>query len=70
MASGLSMAAFTGYLRIAADKHYLSDVLTGAIVGSAVGFVVPYFLHPRVDERRPIVSMTTSPPALSFTWTR
>jgi len=43
--TGLSTATVGGYLRIAADRHYASDVLTGAIVGSAVGFLVPYFAH-------------------------
>lgn len=31
-------AAFVGYARIAADRHYLSDVLVGAVVGSAIGW--------------------------------
>ncbi len=44
-ASGLFFASIGGYLRIAADKHYLTDVLTGAAVGSAVGFAVPFFFH-------------------------
>jgi membrane-associated phospholipid phosphatase len=43
--AGPALAATTGYLRIAADKHYLTDVLTGAVVGSAFGFALPYFLH-------------------------
>ena len=34
------LAALPGYLRIAADKHYFTDVLTGAIVGSAVAYGV------------------------------
>ena len=38
------MALATGYLRIAADRHYLSDVLVGAAVGSLVGWAVPW-LH-------------------------
>jgi len=42
---GLAVAAATGYLRIAADKHYFTDVAAGAIVGSSVGFAVPYFCH-------------------------
>jgi membrane-associated phospholipid phosphatase len=42
---GLTSAAATGYLRIAADKHYVTDVLVGAAVGSAFGFAVPYFMH-------------------------
>jgi len=32
---------FTGYLRIAADKHYFSDVAIGAAVGTAIGFIIP-----------------------------
>ena len=44
-AVGPAVAAFTGYLRIAADKHYFSDVMTGAVVGSAIGFLVPYVFH-------------------------
>lgn len=36
--SALLLAALPGYLRIAADKHYLTDVLTGAIVGSAIAY--------------------------------
>ncbi len=44
-ASSLPWAAVTGYLRIAADKHYLTDVLSGALIGSAVGFLVPFVFH-------------------------
>lgn len=39
-------AGLTGYLRIAADRHYLTDVLTGAAVGATVGTLVPRRLHP------------------------
>ncbi len=46
-ASGLALASVSGYLRIAADKHYLSDVLTGAVLGAAVGVAVPLLLHGR-----------------------
>ncbi|CAN5176713.1 hypothetical protein BH09MYX1_BH09MYX1_48710 [soil metagenome] len=41
---GLPLAAFEGYLRIAADKHYLTDVITGALFGAAFGIAVP-LLH-------------------------
>lgn len=47
-AVGMPLAAATGYLRIAADKHYLTDVLTAAVMGSGIGFAVPYFVHGRV----------------------
>jgi len=32
-----------GYLRMRAGRHFLTDVLTGALVGTAVGLAVPYF---------------------------
>ena len=35
--STLGLASATGYLRVAADKHYFSDVLAGALVGSFIG---------------------------------
>lgn len=43
-AVGLPVAAFVGYLRIAADKHYFTDVVTGALLGSAFGVGIP-MLH-------------------------
>ena len=42
----LSLATATGYLRIAGDKHYLSDVFCGGIVG--------YFLAKYVHRRTSI----------------
>lgn len=43
--AGMTLATSVGYLRIAADKHYFSDVMTGAIVGSAIGVGVPLLFH-------------------------
>jgi membrane-associated phospholipid phosphatase len=64
-AVGMPLAALTGYLRIAADRHYFSDVLTGALIGSLAGVLVPY-LHARGMQ----VAMSPRPPAMltvSFT---
>jgi len=44
-AVGLTVATGVGYLRIAADRHYTTDVLTGAAMGSLIGVVVPYVFH-------------------------
>jgi membrane-associated phospholipid phosphatase len=58
---GLVLAATTAYLRIAADRHYFTDVLTGAVVGSAFGFTIPYFFHgPRSERTNVTVSMLGS----------
>lgn len=40
-AGGYTLAALSGYLRIAADKHYFTDVMTGAAIGALSGLFVP-----------------------------
>jgi membrane-associated phospholipid phosphatase len=47
-ATGLTLAAASGYLRIAADRHYFTDVVAGAALGATVGWVVP-----RLVDRKP-----------------
>ncbi|MBX3192191.1 MAG: phosphatase PAP2 family protein [Labilithrix sp.] len=44
------MAALTGFMRIAGDRHYLTDVLAGAILGGAIGALVPVVFHGRRRE--------------------
>jgi membrane-associated phospholipid phosphatase len=46
---GFTAAAATGYFRLAADKHWLSDVLMGAATGTAVGLAVPWLHRNRSD---------------------
>ena len=41
MTGGMALALTTGYLRMGADKHWFSDVLSGAGFGAAAGLVVP-----------------------------
>jgi membrane-associated phospholipid phosphatase len=43
--AGGALAAGTGYLRVAADRHWLSDVLVGAAMGIAIGIAVPVLFH-------------------------
>lgn len=43
-AVGLGLATTTAYLRIAADKHYLTDVIAGGAVGAAAGLGLPRLL--------------------------
>ena len=53
---GLPLAAATGYLRMGADKHYLTDVTTGALLGSAAGLLLPrVLLHRDGDAEAPAV---------------
>lgn len=44
-ASGLSLAVVSSMLRVAADRHYLTDVLAGAALGTAMGVIVPLLFH-------------------------
>ncbi|MDA3890186.1 MAG: phosphatase PAP2 family protein [Salinivirgaceae bacterium] len=39
--SSMALAAATGYLRVASGQHYSTDVIAGALVGSAVGYFIP-----------------------------
>ena len=43
---GYVAASATASMRVLADEHYASDVITGALVGTLVGYGVP-FLHQR-----------------------
>lgn len=40
-AGGLTIAASAAYLRIAADRHYITDVMTGSALGVAFGLLIP-----------------------------
>ena len=59
--AGMTMAVSVGYLRIAADKHYFSDVMTGAVVGSIIGVGVPLLFHSASSSS----SSTPNPPSAS-----
>jgi membrane-associated phospholipid phosphatase len=44
---GLAAAGATATLRVVADQHFASDVITGAAMGLASGIGVPWLLHYR-----------------------
>lgn len=46
-ASSAVLATAVGLMRVGADVHWPSDVLTGAVVGTSVGIALPLLLHPR-----------------------
>jgi membrane-associated phospholipid phosphatase len=65
-ASGIGLGVITGELRIAADKHYFSDVVTGALVGTAIGALVPLLAHPRADAPGSVTGAPASAPAATL----
>ncbi|MEO8840387.1 MAG: phosphatase PAP2 family protein [Kofleriaceae bacterium] len=44
-ATGIALSLSTEYFRIGADKHYLSDVVAGGLLGIASGLLVPRLMR-------------------------
>lgn len=63
---GVAMALATGYLRIAADKHWATDVVTGWVMGAAIGYAVPRFLHRKATDLAPIATGSTIGVAMAW----
>lgn len=49
--AGLALAGTTGALRIVADRHYATDVLAGAAIGLASGYLVPRAMNALFGKR-------------------
>ncbi len=64
-----SLALATGILRIASGNHFATDVICGALVGSAVGFLVPFvnsfWLKPTNSED---VKINLTPASFCVQW--
>ncbi len=63
---GLPFALATPYLRMAADRHYLSDILTGAAVGTAFGIGIPRLFHQRLDAAGVELRVTPAPSGIGL----
>jgi membrane-associated phospholipid phosphatase len=50
--TALAAASAVGLLRVAADDHYASDVIVGAAIGGATGYLMPKLLHFRSKKSR------------------
>jgi membrane-associated phospholipid phosphatase len=50
--AGGALALATSYLRIAADRHYFSDVAVGAALGIGIGIAVPLLFHRPVNSEQ------------------
>jgi hypothetical protein len=55
--SSLVLAGLTGYLRIAADQHYFSDVMVGAMVGILSGYYLPKHFGSKADAKSVMAKM-------------
>jgi membrane-associated phospholipid phosphatase len=51
---GVGISSATAALRVAAGRHFTSDVITGALIGMGVGAAVPLaHVRPRRHDRGP-----------------
>jgi membrane-associated phospholipid phosphatase len=72
--AGAAFAGATGLLRSAADVHWPSDVITGALVGTGLGVALPLLLHPHrkvstepsMSEGAPLRTLASDAPAIQF----
>ena len=62
------IAALTGGLRMASGNHFFTDVLTGATIGTACGFIIPALHHQksRSEKDFDITTADAIPPIISF----
>ena len=48
-ATGITFGVTTAYLRIAADRHYFTDTVAGALVGVTAGLTVPLLMRRNIE---------------------
>lgn len=41
MGLGLSWSTYSGWLSVKSGKHYMTDVIAGALIGAATGYLIP-----------------------------
>jgi membrane-associated phospholipid phosphatase len=60
--AGAVLGVTTGILRMAADMHWLTDVVAGAAIGTGFGVAMPLILHPRADRPPPAIVLPVMTP--------
>lgn len=62
--AALAAAAATGLFRVMSDYQWVTDVITGAVVGSLSGILIPWLLHYQGGARPPLTGTDAPPFAL------
>jgi membrane-associated phospholipid phosphatase len=55
---GGTLALVTTYLRMAADRHYFTDLTVGAALGIGTGIAIPLLFHRPIDSRERTTGVT------------
>lgn len=70
--ASFGFAATTAALRMASGNHYFTDVLTGAVIGTLCGFIVPYThtegFYKKFERKEKSVETVISPMGFSLTY--
>jgi membrane-associated phospholipid phosphatase len=61
--TGMGLAATTAMMRVLGDQHYITDVVTGAVIGTGVGFLLPWLLHFRHRDNGDAAAEEVAPEA-------
>lgn len=59
-----SLAITTGTLRVLSGNHFVTDVLTGALIGTAYGILVPWLHTINIDNNS---NLSVTPAGVSYT---
>ena len=67
--TGIAFTLSVGILRIAADRHWLTDVVTGWVIGATFGVFIPLLFHARKETPQPTeAALRQQLPLLAFTF--
>jgi membrane-associated phospholipid phosphatase len=58
--TSLLLSSVVGYLRYASGNHFPTDIITGAIVGSLIGYLIP-LIHESEKEKKELVGPAGNP---------
>ncbi len=66
-ATSLTVAATVATLRIVANKHYLSDIVVGTVVGLGFGYLLPVLAHyNQRSEENTVMQQPITPTVVNF----
>jgi membrane-associated phospholipid phosphatase len=65
--SATALGVVNGVARVSADRHYMTDVIAGAVLGWGAGFAMPVLLHYEWGAAAPRRAWAVSPWATSST---